>query len=147
MRQPSRFLLVAVLAVAIAAPAAAQAPPNLALARVRYNTLKTNTKPDGELKARIDALDAEIAEALRLGQTSQVRRLIAKGSALLNNRNWTDQDDFDYSLVLRSERVFVDSSQPYTVRLEQLYAPTLQLTAPLRARGSAASPRPGEQRA
>lgn len=136
MRQPSRFLLVAVLAVAIAAPAAAQAPPNLALARVRYNTLKTNTKPSGELKARIDALDAEIAEALRLGQTSQVRRLIAKGSALLNNRSWTDHDDFDYSLVLRSDRVFVDSSRPYIVRLEQLYAPTLQLTAPLSARAS-----------
>ena len=131
-----RLAVVAAVVVALATPAFAQAPPNLALARVRYNTLKTSSKPDGELKATIDAIDKEIADAMRLGQISQVRRLIAKGTALLSKRDWTDQDDFDQSLVLRTDRVFVDSSMPYAVRLEQVYAPTLQLTAPLSARAS-----------
>jgi poly(3-hydroxybutyrate) depolymerase len=136
MSRISRVFVVVVLAAAIVAPAAAQAPPNLALARVRYNTLKTTTKPTGELKAHIDAIDREIADALRLGQTSQVRRLIAKGTALLNNRGWTDHDDFDHSLVLRTDRVVVDSSMPYSVRLEQVYAPSLSLTSSVRARAT-----------
>jgi poly(3-hydroxybutyrate) depolymerase len=130
------LLLVAALVVVVAAPSLAQAPPNLALARVRYNSLKNSVKPDGDLKARIDTLDKEIAEAARLGQTSQLRRLLAQGTALLNGRGWTDQDDFDQSLVLRTDRVFVDSSAPYTVRLEQVYAPSLQLTGALAARVS-----------
>ena len=70
-----RLIVVASLILVVAAPLAAQAPPNLASARVRYNSLKNSVKPDGELKAQIDAIDKEIAEALRLGQTSQVRRL------------------------------------------------------------------------
>lgn len=123
-----RSLVVAWLAVFAVVPLVAQAPPNLALARVRYNTLKTSSKPDGALKVQIDSIDQAIVEALRLGHTAEARRLIAKGTALLNNRGWTDQDDYDQSLVLRSDRVFVDSARPYTVRLEQLYSPTLQLT-------------------
>jgi poly(3-hydroxybutyrate) depolymerase len=134
--QLRRLLVVVSLIAGFVAPAAAQAPPNLALARVRYNSLKNSVKPDGELKAQIEALDKEIAEAMRLGQISQVRRWLAKGTALLNGRGWSDVDDFDQSLVLRTDRVFVDSSTPYTVRLEQVYAPTLQLSSPLKARAS-----------
>lgn len=133
MRRGMAFVFVAVL---VAGPAFAQAPPNLASARVRYNSLKNSTKPEGALKATIDAIDVEIAESARLGQTSQVRRLIAKGTALLQGRTWSDADDFDQSLVLRADRVFVDSSRPYAVRLEQVYSPALQLTSPLRARAS-----------
>jgi poly(hydroxyalkanoate) depolymerase family esterase len=131
-----RLIVVASVILVVAAPLAAQAPPNLASARVRYNSLKNSVKPDGELKAQIDILDKEIAEALRLGQTSQVRRLIAKGTALLGKRGWTEHDDYDQSLVLRTNRVFVDSSAPYSVRLEQLYAPSLQLTSDLTARAT-----------
>ena len=40
-----------------------QALPNLNSLRVRYNTQKTTTKPDGELKAQIDTLDKEIGDA------------------------------------------------------------------------------------
>ena len=129
-------VLTVAFAALIGSSVVAQAPPNLALARVRYNSLKNSTKAEGELKAQIDAIDKEIAEALRLGQISQVRRLLAKGTALLGNRGWTDEDDFDQSLVLRSDRVFVDSQAPYAVRLEQLYAPALQLTGALTARAS-----------
>jgi poly(3-hydroxybutyrate) depolymerase len=86
------------------------------------------------LKAQIDAIDKEITEAGRQGQTSQVRRLIAKGTALLQGRGWSDADDFDQSLVLRTERVFVDSSVPYSVRLEQVYAPSIELSGALTAR-------------
>ena len=132
-----RRLIVLASVIALAAGQTfAQAPPNLSSARVRYNSLKNSTKPDGELKAQIDAIDKEIAEASRLGQISQVRRLIAKGTALLQGRGWSDADDYDQSLVLRTDRVFVDSSVPYTVRLEQVYAPSIELTSALSARAA-----------
>jgi poly(3-hydroxybutyrate) depolymerase len=131
-----RFLAVASVLVLLAAPALAQAPPNAASARVRYNSLKNSVKPDGDLKVQIDTIDKELAEAIRLGQTAQMRRLLAKGTALLNKRGWTEIDDFDQSLVLRTDRLFVDSSARYAVRLEQAYAPAIALTAPLTARAS-----------
>src|SRR3982750_1640353 len=124
----ARGMVVAALACALA-PAAAfpQALTSLASVRVGYTTRKNTVKPQGELKTQIDALDAQIAEANRLGRTGELRRLYAKGIALLNDRPWTDAADYPASLVLRSARVVIDSSKPYTVRLEQIYAPALAL--------------------
>src|SRR3954465_10512850 len=109
------------------APARAQALTSLASVRVGYTSRKNTVKPQGELKAQIDGLDAQIAEANRLGRTGELRRLYAKGMALLNGRPWTDAADYSASLVLRAPRVVIDSSKPYTVRLEQIYAPALAL--------------------
>ncbi len=119
----------------------AQARQNLALARVIYNTMKTTTKPQGELKEKIDALDKELAEATRVGRTGEVRRLLAKGMALLSGKEWTDALEFSNSLVVRAPEVFVDSTQPYVVRLEQIYSPKPALTAPPTARVSLHKPR------
>ena len=124
---------VALLLVLIPAWAMAQALPNLALLRVRYNTARTAARPDGELKAQLDALDKEIADASRLGRTGEVRRLLARGTTLLDGREWTEVEDFRHSLVLRAERVFADSTRPFTVRLEQIYAPAIEITAPITA--------------
>jgi poly(3-hydroxybutyrate) depolymerase len=124
----ARVLVAAALACALV-PAAAfpQALTSLASVRVGYTTRKNTVKPQGELKAQIDALDAQIADANRLGRTGELRRLYAKGMALLNGRAWTDAADYSASLVLRSARVVIDSSKPYTARLEQIYTPSLPL--------------------
>jgi len=128
-------ILCALLA---AAPrAGAQARQNLALARVIYNTAKTNAKPEGALKEKIDALDREIAEASRAGRTSEMRRLFAKGMTLLSGKEWTDALEFQSSLVIRADAVFVDSSRPYRVHLEQIYAPRIELSGSLTARFAA----------
>ncbi len=113
-----------------------QALPNLSTMRVRYNTRKTTVKPTGELKVQIDQIDKEIADANRLGRLGEVRRLYAKGTALLVGRAWTDADDYQASLVVRTERVLADSSMPYRVRLEQIYAPAIELSRALTARAS-----------
>jgi hypothetical protein len=131
-----RRALLALLAVVVgllASPwhAAAQALPNVNLTRVLYNTRKATVKPEGELKAQIDAVDAAIAEATKLGQTGEVRRQIAKGIVLLDGRAWTPALDFQTSLVLRAERTVVDSAAPYAVRLEQIYRPAIDLTPAL----------------
>ena len=105
----------------------AQALTSLSSVRVGYTTRKNTVKPQGELKTQIDALDAQIAEATRLGKTGELRRLFAKGIALLNGTPWTDTLDYSRSLVLRTPRVIVDSSKPYSVRLEQIYASSLAL--------------------
>jgi poly(3-hydroxybutyrate) depolymerase len=135
-------VLLCLLMPAVAAP---QALPNLTLLRVLYNTRKVSTQPAGELKAQIDALDKQIAEAARLGQDGELRRLFAKGMTLLAGKPWTDELDFATSLVLRTERSIADSSKPLTARVEQIYSPTIalqrRLTAhvTLRQRGVAGS--------
>src|SRR5262245_35527526 len=95
-----RIATVAALLVALV-PAAAfsQALTSLASVRVAYTTRKNTVKPHGELKAQLDVLEAQIADANRLGHSGDVRRLYAKGMVLLANRPWTDAADFNASLV------------------------------------------------
>jgi len=110
-------------------PVYAQALPNINLLSVRYNSLKTAAKPDGELKTEIDDVDKAIADARRTGNLGEVRRQIAKGLALLNKDAWTPQLDYRNSLVLRSERTVIDSAAPYAMRIEQIYRPSIDLSA------------------
>jgi poly(3-hydroxybutyrate) depolymerase len=129
-----RLLLVASLCLLVPAAASPQALTSLASVRVGYTTRKNTVKPQGELKAQIDALDAQIAEAGRLGKTGELRRLYAKGITLLAGRPWTDAADFTNSLVLRTDRVVADSAKLYPVRLEQIYTPAIELKDGLTAR-------------
>ena len=112
----------------------AQALTPIGVLRTGYNTVKAKTKPDGDLKAQIDAIDREIAEATRLGRNSDLRRLFARGFALLTGQPWTPQADYGASLVLRTDRVVADSLTPFVARLEQLYQPAIELTRALDAR-------------
>jgi poly(3-hydroxybutyrate) depolymerase len=134
------------LCALVPATAMSQALTSLQSVRVGYITRRNTVKPQGDLKVQIDALDAQIADATRLGRSGELRRLFAKGVALLNGTPWTDAADYSRSLVLRTQRVVVDSSKPYTVRLEQIYAPSLALQstvtahATLRKRPATATP-------
>jgi poly(3-hydroxybutyrate) depolymerase len=135
-------LIALALSVVLAADAVlAQALPNLASLRVRYNTRKATVKPDGALRIQIDEIDNQLAEALKLGRFGEARRLYAKGMTLLAGDVWDEAAEFEASLVIRSERVVVDSSMPYRVRLEQIFAPAIALTQPLVAT-AAIRPRP-----
>src|SRR5689334_19019775 len=96
----------------------AQALPNMTSLGVRYNSLKTAAHADGELKAQLDAIDKAIADARRTGDAAEMRRQYAKGFALLNKDAWTPQLDYRSSLALRSERTVIDSTTPYSLRLE-----------------------------
>ena len=89
-----RTLIVVCVTSLVPSIATAQALTSLASVRVGYITRKNTVKPQGELKAQIDALDAQIAEASRLGRNGELRRLFAKGIALLNNRPWTDATEY-----------------------------------------------------
>jgi len=126
-------LLLSILAPSAARP---QALTNLSTVRVGYSTRKNQVKPQGDLKAQIDALDAQIAEAARLGKNGELRRLYAKGMALLAGRQWTDETDFAASLVVRTSTVIADSTKPFVFRIEQLYAPAIALEHPLTAKAA-----------
>jgi len=148
----ARFLsasLTLSLCALIPATAGAQALTSLASVRVGYSSRKNTVKPQGELKAQIDALDAQIAEASRLGKNGELRRLFAKGLALLNNLPWTPEAEYRQSLVLRTDRVVIDSSKPYSARIEQIFAPSLDLQRTVSAHvmltKRPAPPRPGER--
>jgi poly(3-hydroxybutyrate) depolymerase len=122
-----RLVLLVALSLAVPASAFPQALTNLSSLRVGYNSRKMTLKPEGALKAQIDEVDRQIAEATRLGRNAEIRRLIARGQALLAGREWTDALDFANSIVLRTEHVVADSARPYEVRLEQIYAPSIEL--------------------
>lgn len=122
-----RTILALAVCVSTASPVFPQALTSMASVRVGYTTRKNTVKPQGELKAQIDALDQQIAEATRLGRTGELRRLFAKGMTLLAGREWTDAADYNASLVVRTGHVVADSSQPYVARLEQLYQPSIAL--------------------
>src|SRR5215472_11038315 len=136
-----RHLLAMVFVAWFSTLAVSQSLPNLALTRLNYTVTKRRVNAQGELKQKIDAVDKDLAEATRLGRTAEVRRQIAKGLTLLAGKDWTDELDFASSLVLRSEHLFVDSAKPATVRLEQIYSPSLPLEAPLSAHVSLCKPR------
>jgi poly(3-hydroxybutyrate) depolymerase len=135
MKKSNRMVAIAALLCTLA-PAAAfpQALTSLSSLRVGYNTRKATVQPQGELKAQIDAVDRDLAEATRLGQTGEMRRLFAKGTILLSGRPWTDVTDYENSLVIRTDRLVADSSKRYPVRLEQIYSPSMQLVRSLNAR-------------
>lgn len=124
----ARFLVAFLL---IPALGFAQALPNLNSLSVRYNSQKTSAKPEGELKAQLDEVDKAIAEARRTGNGGELRRQFAKGMSLLNREAWTPALDYRHSLVLRAERTVADSTQPFTLRLEQIYRPAIDLTPAL----------------
>jgi predicted esterase len=145
MRTAYRRQRVAI-AISLLVPvlAAAQALPNLSSARVTYTTRKNTVNPQGELKAQIDEVDKAIAAAARTGNNGEVRRQLAKGMTLLDGTAWTPALDYRHSLVLRSEKTVVDSSRPYSLRLEQIYAPAIELTPALSLKVSLRPrPRPG----
>lgn len=110
-----------------ASPLVAQAPISIVSVGVSYSSLKSSTRPTGELKARIDSLDGLIAAAGRSGRTGEMRRLYAQGTALLRNRPWTPEAEYAASLVVRTDRQVVDPARPWTVRLEQIFSPAIAL--------------------
>ena len=129
----SALLLVITLLVG-ASSVAGQARDTVAIMRTRYNTAKNNAKPQGELKQKLDAVDQQLARAMKLGRTGDLRRLYTQGIALASGREWTPESEFTSSLVLRTERVFVSPEKPVSFRLEQIYSPSLELSNPLSVR-------------
>jgi predicted esterase len=139
-----RLLIAAALCAAFPHAAYPQALTNLSSLRVGYNTRKVTVQPQGALKAAIDDVDRQIAEATRLGRNAEIRRLIAKGQTLLAGREWTDALDYANSLVIRTEHVVADSARPVPVRLEQIYSPAIELARPLATHAALrARPTPG----
>lgn len=131
MHRLFRIFAVGLLACWPAGLVFAQALPNINSLQVRYNSLKTGAKAEGELKAQLDEVDKAIADARRAGNVGEQRRQLAKGMLLLDKQAWTPQADYRASLALRSERTVIDSSVPYAIRLEQIYRPSIELTPAL----------------
>jgi dienelactone hydrolase len=115
----------------------------VAILRTRYNTAKTNAKPQGELKQKFDALDQQLARAAQLGKTGEQRRLYNEGLALAAGRAWTPEAEFTASLALRTERVFVSPEKPVSLRLEQIFPPSAELRSPLTLQVSVTRPATG----
>jgi predicted esterase len=125
-----KSLLVAALALSPAV-LSAQAPPDVLSLYVGYITQRNTLNPQGAVRARLDSLERAFGTANRIGRTSDARRLLAEASTVLAGREWTDSADFATSLRLRSDGQIIASELPYTVRVQQTYAPRLILAAPV----------------
>ena len=135
MRPFVRRTLVALLLAAFATDAAsAQALPSTLVLSVRHSTLKNMARPEGALKAQIDSIDVELAAAGRFGRTADQRLLYDKAAALLSRRPWTPEAEFASSVRLRTEHQVVDPALRWSVRVEQSFAPSIELTRTLQAR-------------
>jgi poly(3-hydroxybutyrate) depolymerase len=121
-----------ILALATSTASAQQLTGTLSLG-VALTTLKNTVRPTGELKARIDSIDAQLSAANQLGRTSEMRRLYAKAFALLNKREWTPEAEYASSLVLRTDRQVIDPARRWTMRVEQLFALSIELPRALNA--------------
>src|SRR5262245_41872335 len=117
-----------------------QARDTVAIMRTRYNTARNSAQPTGDLKLKLDAIEQQLAKAIQLGKTGEVRRLYTQGTALAQGRGWTPENEFTSSLVLRTERVVVGTEKPIALRLEQIYSPSLELSNPLSVRVSVERP-------
>lgn len=128
-------LIVAAVAAALSVPASAAAQTEVAVsaAQARYSTLKATANPSDDLKREIATIDAAVAEAMRLGNRAEAMRWLARGTVRLSGQPWTDVFDYAFSVALCADRIFVDPSTPYAVRLEQIYAPRFVPDAPLTA--------------
>jgi poly(3-hydroxybutyrate) depolymerase len=145
MRAAKSFLIVVVVLLAelSGVQAQAQARDTIAIMRTRYNTFKTQANAQGELKAKFDQLDQEIARAAQLGRTGELRRLYTQGMALAQNRPWNADTEFAASLALQTDHVFVDPSSPVSFKLTQIYLPSIELTEPLSMRVTLTKPGTG----
>jgi hypothetical protein len=115
----------------------AQARDTIAIMRTRYNTARTQAtqaNPQGELKAKLDKLDQEIARAAQLGRSGELRRLYTQGIAFAQNRPWNPDVEFTASLALQTDHVFVDPAAPVSFKLTQIYLPSIELAEPLSMR-------------
>ncbi|WP_411280277.1 alpha/beta hydrolase-fold protein [Gemmatimonas sp.] len=129
-------MAVALLALTVAPRASAQAPIGILSLGVRHSTLKNTARPMGELKSLVDSLDVQIAAAAKLGRTSEIRRLYAHAATVLARRPWTPEAEFASSLISRTDRQVADPARRWSMRVEQIYAPTIQLDRPLVARAT-----------
>ena len=133
IRSSRLFIIVVVMALA-ELTVHAQARDTIAMMRTRYNTFKTQSNPQGDLKSKFEVLDQQITRAARLGRTGELRRLYTQGIALAQNRPWNDVVEFTSSLALQTDHVFVDPVAPASFRLAQIYVPSIELAEPLTMR-------------
>jgi poly(3-hydroxybutyrate) depolymerase len=149
IRSFAAFMAV-VTALSFPIPVSAEALPSLAMMNLFYRMGK-NRVTDEDLKIELAAIDGRLRDGYTSGRMSEVRRELAHGMALAFGRGWSDKQDFESSLALRTERAFIDPRMPIMVRLEQIYPSVLvkpgKMTATIAlhepARRRMGSPQPG----
>jgi poly(3-hydroxybutyrate) depolymerase len=126
MKPLGRVSLALLCIAAAATNAPAQYRPDVSTARISYNLMKNQLKPQGAVPENLAALEKAMDEAAQAGRSGEVRRLLAQATVLLQGQEWTDEREFSSSLVLRGEETCLDSSRPAAFRLEQIYPPSLR---------------------
>jgi len=130
----------AAIAFALAATAAAQtSPPTIAPAHqpdlttlsTALRALRRTSSASDDEKAKADQLISQAAPG-RGGVDS--RRKLANAWVLLKGETWNGQQEYAWSLALRTDAMVADSSLPFIVHLSQFYAAPPPSANPLKVR-------------
>ena len=141
-----RFIVLLLLAITTT-PLMAEAPSSVAMLNLFYNGMKARVTDD-TIKTQFKDIDAALRDAFMSGRNGEVRRHLSKGMSLAIGRGWGHKQEYEASLIARTDNAFADPTLPVTIRLSQLFpvkapvandAPQTMLTAqfedaPLRAR-------------
>ncbi len=124
--------LVVVMAGHFAVPTAfAEALPTISMLNLMYNGAKGRASEDKVLADKLADVDARLREGYLSGRTGEVRRQLARGLSIAYGRDWSDEQDFNASLVVRTDQAYVDPDRGTMVRLEQIFPSSLIRNKPV----------------
>ena len=83
-----------------------------------------------------DKLLEEAAALLRVNQSGEARRKLARAQAIIGGKSWVPKQEFAWSVALRPQRLVVEQSRPMVIDLAQYYAAAYQPAAAMRLRVS-----------
>lgn len=123
-RRPGTVLVLLMLLTG-PLPVLADALPSMAMLGLFYRMSKNRVGAEDARQVELSDVDAQLARAYQSGRVGEARRQLARGLALANGDKWGDKPDFNASLVVRTDRSFVDPGAPFVARLGQIFPSTL----------------------
>ncbi|MDA0791072.1 MAG: alpha/beta fold hydrolase [Proteobacteria bacterium] len=125
------WLAVVIAAYGMVPASVADALPTIAMLNLMYNGAKGRSSADEALQETLADVDAKLRDGYASGRISEVRRQLARGISVGFGRGWSDEQDFNASLVARTDQAYVDPRRGTMVRLEQIFPSTLIRTRPV----------------
>jgi poly(3-hydroxybutyrate) depolymerase len=96
--------------------------PDVMILSQMVQSLKPAVKLTDEDKALVDKLMQDARGLLSDGNSADARRRFSHAIAILLGRAWNEQEEFNASLVLRTDNTVADTAQPFVGQLAQRFS-------------------------
>lgn len=95
--------------------------PDITILTQMVRALQPAAKVSAEGKALVDKLTQEAAVFQKQGNNGDARRRLSQAIALQLGRSWNPKEEFNASLVLRTDMTVADTARPFIAQLAQRY--------------------------